>query len=107
MARWRRSFLREVTAALTRLGLSSCPVCDGGELQVLARPRVLHVGGRGSRSWLQPAAADETIEYLVAVRCYLCGHQLLFDAEQYRRGDEPMTIAADAKDEEAGADDGG
>ncbi|WP_433787861.1 hypothetical protein ACQPX6_13680 [Actinomycetospora sp. CA-101289] len=101
MARWRRDFLREVTDGLGRLGLSSCPVCGGSELQVLARPRLLLVGGRGARGWLQPPDADETIEYLVAVRCSLCGHQLLFDAEQYRHGDGSLLVRGDAEEETA------
>jgi hypothetical protein len=101
MARWRHSFLREVTAELGRLGLSACPVCGGSALQVLARPRLLFVGGRGTRTWLQSPAADETIDYLIAVRCSLCGHELLFDAEQYRRGDEPLLVRGDAEEETA------
>jgi hypothetical protein len=101
MARWRRSFLSEVTAELTRLGLSSCPVCGGSELQMLARPRVLHVGGRGARGFLQGPDPDETTEYLVAVRCSLCGHELLFDSEQYRHGDEPILVRGAAADEDA------
>jgi hypothetical protein len=106
MARWRRSFLREVTAELSRLGLSTCPVCGGTELQVLARPRLLHVGGRGARGWLQTPDADETVEYLVAVRCSLCGHQLLFDAEQYRRGDQSLLVRGDVEEEETAPDGG-
>jgi hypothetical protein len=105
MARWRRSFLREVMAELVRLGLSSCPVCGGGDLQMLARPRLLHAGGRGTRGWLQSPDADETIDYLIAVRCSLCGHELLFDAEQYRHGSEDVLIRGDA--EEESAQDGG
>jgi hypothetical protein len=104
MARWRRSFLAEVTAELTRLGLSACPVCGGSELQMLARPRVVHVGGRGARGFLQTPDADETTEYLVAVRCSLCGHELLFDSEQYRHGDQPILVRGTHEDDEADQD---
>jgi hypothetical protein len=93
VARWRRSFLREVMAELMRLGLSACPVCGASELEMLARPRLLHVGGPGAQGWRRRPDADESMDYLIAVRCDLCGHELLFDSERYRRDGDTVLVS--------------
>jgi hypothetical protein len=102
MARWRRRFLQDVMAELMRLGLSACPVCGASELEMLARPRLLHVGGPGAQGWRRSAAADESMDYLVAVRCDLCGHELLFDSERYRRSGDSVLVSG--PEDEAGDD---
>jgi hypothetical protein len=104
VARWRRSFLREVRAELMRLGLSACPVCGASELEMLARPRLLHVGGPGAQGWKRRADADEGIDHLIAVRCDLCGHELLFDSERYRRSGESELVSGPDEDDDRPGD---
>ena len=107
MARWRRSFIREVMPQLARLGLSACLVCGGSDQRMLARPRVVHVGGAGPRGWFANPDDDETIEYLIAVRCFLCGHQLLFSSEQFRHGTDAILIRGVSEEQEARDEEGG
>ena len=106
MAHWRQDFLAEVTAQLVHLGLSSCVVCGGEEMRVQARPRVVRVGGTGKRGFMQPPDPEESFDHLIAVRCSLCGHVLLFDCEQYRRDGEEVLVRGTGEDEQVRRDGG-
>lgn len=100
MARWRKTFLLEVAGKLQQLGLTRCPVCQGERIGALPHPIVALVGG------LPPKASnvedpEVTTDYLVRIECFLCGHILLFNAEQFRTGDDAILISGLTEQEEA------
>jgi hypothetical protein len=83
--RFREQAVEQITAHLQQLGLARCPVCSGETLGVDRRPVWMYVGG-------VPEAKDSTtnIVYLLRVLCQVCGHVMLFDSEQYAKGDDPI-----------------
>jgi hypothetical protein len=93
--RWRKTFMAEVAARLGNLGVKGCPVCDAPADSLLVdRLPALLVGGEfpptiGGRPLAVPLAEDpdRRMDFAVRIECGTCGHIMLFNAEQYRRGE--------------------
>jgi hypothetical protein len=84
--KWSEDTLARITARLTSLGLTTCPICDGGTLAAWRKPVILPVGGS---AWSDHAdvSRGSDIRYMVAMVCDLCGHTGLFDSEKLDLGD--------------------
>jgi hypothetical protein len=84
--KWTEAFRGEVVEHLKRLGLSNCPICDSETtmIGVYEKPALLVSGG---------AAPDTMTDLLVRLECNMCGYNLLFNAEQFRDGESPITEA--------------
>jgi hypothetical protein len=91
--RWRQSFIAEVTQALQQLGLRACPICGSADALGLGRfPAFWLEGGPPLGSGDLPLGEDHDYHLTFAVRieCTTCGYLMLFNAEKYRTGDEPI-----------------
>jgi hypothetical protein len=90
VVRFREDILGTIGQRVAALGLQACPVCDRQPLAVDRRPVILSVGGA---AWaVEGSGADATTDvlYMLAVTCDLCGHAMLFNAEKFYGGDEPI-----------------
>jgi hypothetical protein len=108
--RWRKTFLAEVVERLGNLGFKGCPVCDAStDSMVVHRLPVLLVCGEfpptmGGRPLAIPLAEDpdRQMDFAIRIECRLCGHIMLFNAEQYRHGDERnIVVGLTDKEEDA------
>jgi hypothetical protein len=100
--RWRQSFIAEVSRALQQFGLKACPVCgSAGTLGIGRFPAFLLDGGPSPDVDDLPVGEDHDYDLTFAVRieCTACGHLMLFNAEKYRTGDEPILVRERAGDE--------
>ena len=91
--RWRQSFITEVSLALQQLGLRACPICGSAETLGIGRfPAFWLDGGPPLDSDDLPLGGDDDYHLTFAIRieCTACGHLMLFNAEKYRTGDEPI-----------------
>jgi hypothetical protein len=98
--RWRKTFLIEMYDHLQRLGLSRCAVCGSDDLLPHRYPHVVFISG------LPPTVTgvpdpEANVEYLVRIECQRCGYVLMFDAEKFRTGDEPITVTGVTDEQEA------
>jgi len=101
--RWRQSFIAEVSQALQQLGLRACPVCGASEALGIGRfPVFLLDGGLppGEEDPLLGEDHDYDLTFAVRIECSVCGHLMLFNAQRYRSGDEPILVRE--RDEEGG-----
>lgn len=95
MARWRVSFMAEVTQSLQQLGVTACPVCGSTDALGIGRRPVLLVDGEFPAAFSKvPMAADpdRQVTFAVQIECSTCGYIMLFNAERYRTGDEPILL---------------
>jgi hypothetical protein len=107
---WRKTFMAEVVERLGNLGFKGCPVCDAStDSMVVHRLPVLLVCGEfpptmGGRPLAIPLAEDpdRQMDFAIRIECRLCGHIMLFNAEQYRHGDERnIVVGLTDKEEDA------
>jgi hypothetical protein len=86
--KWRQKILDEVKGHLVRLGLTTCPICESGDLRVDKRPGLVHVGGfpheRDDPRW----DPDANVYFVCVVICNLCGHTMMFDSDKFHTSDE-------------------
>ncbi|MGO9784410.1 MAG: hypothetical protein ACLPQY_32350 [Streptosporangiaceae bacterium] len=100
--------MAEVVERLGNLGFKGCPVCDASIDSILVhRLPVLLVCGEfpptmGGRPLAMPLAEDpdRQMDSAVRVECGLCGHIMLFNAEQYRSGDVQNLIVGLTNEQE-------
>ena len=100
--RWRHSFIAEVSQALAQLGLRACPICGSADALGIGRfPAFLLDGGPPPDGDDLPLGEDRDHDLTFAVRieCAACGHLMLFNAEKYRTGDEPILVRERAEEE--------
>jgi hypothetical protein len=100
--RWRQSFIAEVSQALQQLGLRACPICGSADALGIGRfPAFWLEGGPPLDGDDLPLAEDHDYHLTFAVRieCAACGHLMLFNAQKYRTGDEPILVRERAGEE--------
>ena len=100
--RWRQSFIAEVSQALQQLGLRACPVCGSADALGIGRfPAFWLEGGPPLDGDDLSLAEDDDYHLTFAVRieCTACGHLMLFNAQRYRTGDEPILVRERAEEE--------
>lgn len=93
--RWRQSFIAEVSQALQQLGLRACPICGSAEALGIGRfPAFLLDGGSApdGDDLLLGEDHDYDMTFAVRIECTACGHLMLFNAQKYRTGDEPILV---------------
>jgi hypothetical protein len=114
--RWRQSFIAEVSQALQQLGLRVCPICGSADALGIGRfPAFWLEGGPPPDGDDLPLGEDQDYDLIFAVRieCTACGHLMLFNAQKYRTGDEPILVreraeeASQARGHHTGDDHGG
>jgi hypothetical protein len=102
VARWRKSFLVEVTQSLQQLGVKTCPVCGTEDGLAIGRRPVLVIDGAlpsaASRVPME-ADPDRQVTFAVRVECTTCGYLMLFNAEQHRGGDEKILVTGQVEGE--------
>ncbi len=105
MTRWRQAFMVEVVEMLQRLGVKACPVCgsDADDALAIGRRPVLLVDGEfpppvGGL----PLASDPDrhVTFAVQIECTTCGYLMLFNAERYRTGEEPVLVVGETDEDE-------
>jgi hypothetical protein len=101
--RWRTSFLLEVQKQLAQLGLSKCPICESDQLTTNKYPLMAFMGGLPPRAG-RPVDPEAAADYLVRCECRTCGHQLLFNSERFRTGNERILVSQGSEEEEAELD---
>ena len=100
--RWRQSFIAEVSQALQQLGLRACPICGSADALGIGRfPAFWLEGGPPPGGDDFPLGEDHDYDLIFAVRieCTACGHLMLFNADKYRTGDEPILVRDSAEDD--------
>ena len=100
--RWRQSFIAEVSRALQQLGLRACPICGSEDALGIGRlPVFMLDGGPPPGGDDTPLGEDQDYDLTFAVRveCTACGHLMLFNADKYRTGDEPILVRERAEEE--------
>ena len=100
--RWRQSFVAEVSRALQQLGLRACPVCGSADALHIGRfPAFFLEGGPPSDVDDVSIGEDDDCHLTFAVRieCTVCGHLMLFNAEKYRAGHEPILVRERVEEE--------
>jgi hypothetical protein len=93
--RWRHSFIAEVSQALQQLGLRACPVCGSGDALGIGRFPVYVLDGGpppGGEDLLLGGDDDHDLTFAVRIECTACGHLMLFNAQKYRTGQEPILV---------------
>lgn len=83
---------REIAGKLNQLGLSSCPICGSDTaLGADRRPVGLVVGQTIPAPGVSvPKEKSGNILFMLRVECNLCGYSMLFNAERFFSGDEPI-----------------
>ena len=100
--RWRQTFIAEVSQALQALGLRACPVCGSADALGIGRfPAFWLDGGPALGCADLPLGEDNDYHLTFAIRieCTTCGHLMLFNAEKYRTGEEPILEREPAEEE--------
>ena len=98
--RWRQSFIAEVSQALQQLGLRACPVCGSADALGVGRfPVFVLDGGPRPDSDDPSLGEDHDLTFAVRIECTACGHLMLFNAQKYRTGDEPILVRERADEE--------
>jgi hypothetical protein len=100
--RWRESFIAEVSQALAQLGLRACPVCGSADALGIGRfPAFWLEGGPAPGGDDLPPGEDDDyyLTFAVRIECTACGHLMLFNAQKYRTGDEPILVRDRAEEE--------
>lgn len=102
--RWRKKFMAEVVERLGNLGFKGCPICDASIDSILVHrlPVLLVCGEFPPTMGGRPLAKDpdRQMDFAIRVECGLCGHIMLFNAEQYRRSDEQNMVVGLTEEEE-------
>lgn len=101
--RWRKTFIAEVTERLLSLGYRGCPVCGASDSILVHRlPVLLICGDFPPAMGGGPIAKDpdRQMGFAVRIECGLCGHMMLFNAQNYRGGDEQVLVAGLTDEEE-------
>ena len=102
MARWRKKSLDEMTERIVQLGLSNCPVCGSGEMQVLRMPVMQSIGTvYHEEDRRNPDDKDHNALFMVQITCSLCGYAMHFDSERLLPGSEQALIVGLTPEEEA------
>jgi len=96
--RWRQTFMAEVFGALRQLGLRACPVCGSAEpLSMSPFPVILVDGDFAAEADADfPDGEHGDLTLAIRVECRTCGNLLLFNAQQFRTGDEKIMQAGAA-----------
>ena len=100
--RWRQAFIAEVSRALQQLGLRACPVCGSADALSIGRfPAFWLDGGPplGRDDLLLGEDDDYHLTFAIRIECTTCGHLMLFNAEKYRTGEEPILERERAEEE--------
>ena len=100
--RWRQTFIAEVSQALQQLGLRACPVCGSAEGLGIGRfPAFWLDGGPALGCDDLPLGEDHDypLTFAIRIECTTCGHLMLFNAEKYRTGEEPILEREPAEEE--------
>jgi hypothetical protein len=95
VTRWRQSFMAEVTQSLQQFGVKACPVCGSQDGLAIGRRPVLIVDGEFPPpvgGVPMEADRDRFLTFAVQIECTTCGHLMLFNAERYRTGKEPIML---------------
>jgi len=101
--RWRKTFIAEVTERLVSLGYRGCPVCASTDSILVHRLPVLMVCGDFPPTMGGGPLAkdpDRQMAFAIRIECGLCGHMMLFNAQNYRGGDEQVLVAGLTDEEE-------
>lgn len=100
--RWRQTFIAEVSQALQQFGLRACPVCGSADALGIGRFPAFWLDGGPALGYDDlPLGEDNDYHLTFAVRieCTTCGHLMLFNAERYRTGEEPILEREPAEEE--------
>ena len=98
--RWRQSFIAEVSQALQQLGLRACPICGSADALGIGRfPVFVLDGGPPPDGDDPPLSEDHDLTFAVRIECNACGHLMLFNAQRFRTGDEPILVRERADEE--------
>jgi hypothetical protein len=102
MARWRKTFMAEVAGTLQNLGVKACPMCGSAELGIGRRPVLIVDGEFPPPVGGVPLEADRDrqMTFAVQIECSTCGYLMLFNAERYRTGKEPILVVGETEEDE-------
>jgi uncharacterized Zn finger protein len=98
--RFSRPVLDRFNERIVQMGLSSCPICGSGSMQVLRGPTVEFINGiphdRDHPNW----DPDANVLFLVHVECNMCGHVLLFNSERLEPSSTKSLVVGMSDEEE-------
>jgi hypothetical protein len=97
----REKVLNELSAHLTRFGLSRCSVCEGGALGISPYPVLVNFGGFPHEKADKRHDPDANVWYAAKVECDMCGHMQLFNIEKFHSGDDKIFYLGDVEPEDA------
>ena len=101
--RYRKTVLAEIESVITRLGLERCSVCrSDSSMGASPYPVLLPIGGFPGGN--DPEA---NMRFMVEIRCEVCGHSMLFDANKFHGPDERILFIGTPEEEEEDESKGG
>jgi hypothetical protein len=101
--RFRQKIARELRDHISRLGLSTCPVCGSQALAISDYPVIVNYGGFHHEEGDPRRDPEANIYYAAKVECDVCGYMMLFNSERFHHGDEP-TLFMGTREREAEID---